>query len=130
MSTSTDAILWWGVAIPDEDYDATERVSEIVNGDPDDEDSNLYGDGREWLTEHGLMGKVEFVDHCSMSSPMWGVALAGTVTRARRGYPHSVGRSLEPAHDPDGNVHAAVEALGLDLPHDAYGWHLASFWEV
>lgn len=130
MGQSTNAILWWGVTIPDSEYEAQERIGEIVHGDPDDESADLYGDGREWLQANGLFGRVEFVHHCSETAPMWGIALVGTVTTAARGWPKALGQTLDRAHDPTSAVHEAVEALGLDLAHSAYGWHMASYWEV
>lgn len=126
MSQATDGIVWWGIAFGDREYEVHERIAEIINGQDGDD---LYGDGREWLTERGLFGKVEFVEFCSMSSPMYGVAAAGTVVTARRGWV----KPLDLAAPPAGwsiDVQAAVEALGQDLAHADYGWKLASWWET
>lgn len=125
MGVSTDGLLWYGVSLGDDDEEIGERISDIVNG-PEDSDTYLYGDGREWLAEHGLTG-VEFVHHCSHDYPMWGLALAGTLVRAYRGTPKSVTlRVISP--EEDALLTAALEALGLDVPFDKYGWKLASLW--
>jgi hypothetical protein len=127
MGTSTDGLLWYGVAIdgsPDDGDELAEKILAITDGDPDDEDNYLYGDGREWLAEHGLTG-VEFVDHCSYEYPMYGIAVAGTLTRASRGYP----RRVDPTETPDpAPVIAVMAALGAPVDADAVGWHLASMW--
>ncbi|MGZ4516696.1 MAG: hypothetical protein ACXVXN_02075 [Mycobacteriaceae bacterium] len=128
MGQATDGIVFWGVALGDE-YEASERVSELVNGDPDDDSSDLYGDGREWLAEHGLTG-IEFVHYCSETAPMWGIAAAGTVVTAHRGWVKMLDLPQYPAPDWSINVQRAVEALGLDLGRDKYGWNLVSYWEV
>lgn len=125
MSQATDGIVFWGVAFTDEDVN--ERISEIVNGD---EDSDLYGDGREWLTAHDLFGKVEFVEFCSMTSPMWGVAATGTVVTAPRGWVKPLDLPQYPAPDWSMDVQKAVEALDQDIAHGEYGWKLVSFWEI
>lgn len=127
MGQATDGIVFWGVALGEED-EVNDRVTELVNGDPDD-DSDLYGDGREWLAGHGLTG-VEFVHYCSETAPMWGIAAAATVVTAARGWVKRLDLPQYPAPDWSINVQRAVEALGLDLAHDQYGWNLVSYWEV
>lgn len=130
MGQSTDGIVFWGVALGDGDEDErVERITEIVFGDPDDDESDLYGDGREWLAEHNLTG-VEFVHYCSQTSPMWGIAAAGTVVTAARGWAKRLDLPQHPAPIWSVDVHRAVEALGLDLAHDQYGWNLVSYWEA
>jgi hypothetical protein len=131
MATSTNGLLWFGVTFdgsPEDGDELPEKIHDILygptdeDGEPADED-DLYGDGREWFAEHGLTG-VEFVEHCSQDYPMYGLAVAGTVVVARRGYPVRVPPTYE---TPDATpLHAALKALGVD--DAAIGWHLASMW--
>ena len=126
MGTSTDGLLWYGVSFdgsPDDGDVLAEKVSEILNG-PDDGEDYLYGDGREWLAANGLVG-VEFVTHCSYDYPMYGLAVAGTVTRAYRGSPELVAMDREPDAF---SLVAALEALGVSVDTAPLGWHLASLW--
>jgi hypothetical protein len=127
MGQATDGIVFWGVAFTDSDYEVNDRITEIVNGD---ENSDLYGDGREWLEPLGLVGKVEFVHFCSMTAPQWGIAAAGTVTTAHRGWVETLDLPQYPHPDWSIDVQKAVEAVGEDLAHARYGWKLVSFWEI
>lgn len=127
MGQATDAIVFWGVAFDDSHDELNGRISEIVDGGEDDD---LYGDGREWLEPLGLVGKVEFVQFCSMTAPMWGIAAAGSVVTARRGWvqPLDLPRDYDVAAD--SAILTALKALDVDVPFDEYGWKLVSFWEV
>lgn len=129
MSTATDGIVFWGAALP-EDYEFNDRVTEIVHGDPDDETSELDGDGREWLAEHGLTDRVEFVHFCSETAPMWGVAAAGSVKTARRGWVEVLDLTDDPIPPWWTDVHKALKLLGVEEPPGDYGWRLVSYWEV
>lgn len=122
MGVSSDGLLWYGVALEDDGYDddLSERLEAIIDG-PDGEG---YGDGREWLAEQGLTG-VEFVRHCSYDYPMYGLAVAGTSTRASRGYPKRV--DLDGTPDP-APVLAAMRALDIPIEDGAIGWHLGSLY--
>lgn len=128
MGVSTDGLLWYGVDLGNDEDEFNEKIRRIIYG-PDEEDDDyddgnneLYGDGREWMTEHGLTG-VEFVTHCSNDYEMFGLAVAGTLTTARRGYPVSI--DALPTPD-DTNLRAALEVLGLEPGR--VGWLLASYW--
>lgn len=122
MGQSTDGLLWYGVAIEgtaDDGDELAEKIDTILNG----EEGELYGDGREWFAEHNLPG-VDIVRHCSYEYVMYGLAVAGTYTRAWRGSPKLV---EIPDFPPDTTqLEAVLKELGAeDLP---IGWHLASMW--
>jgi hypothetical protein len=127
MGQATDGIVFWGVAFTDSDEEVNARISEVVDGD---EDTDLYGDGREWLEPLGLFGKVEFVQFCSMTAPMWGIAATGTVTTAHRGWVKPLDLPQYPLPGWSIDVQTAVEALGQDIAHGEYGWKLVAFWEI
>ena len=129
MGVSSDGLLWYGVDLGDGEDDLSEHLEAIINGpdedaDDYDEDADFYGDGREWLAEHGLTG-VEFVQHCSYDYPMYGLAITGTSVRAPRGYPKQV--DLKGAPDP-APILAAMRALEVPVNEDAIGWHLGSLY--
>jgi hypothetical protein len=128
MSASTNALLWFGVAIegsPDDGDEIPERIHAITYGDEDDDENDLYGDGREWMAEHGITG-IEFIEHCSGDYPMYGIAATGTVLTAHRGYPEQVNGLTVP--DDLTPLIATIRALGIDQDSCTIGWHLASWW--
>lgn len=124
MGQSTNALLWFGVAIdgsPDDGDELPEKIHDIING----KDGDLYGDGREWLEEHDLIDEVEFVKHCSGEYPMYGIAVKTSLKTATRGHPISVMTSSTPLAF---GVWKALELLGEDSDDHEIGWYLASMW--
>ncbi len=127
MGQSTNGLLWWGMAVED-DTPAHEAIHAAINGGDDDDDTDYYGDGREWLAANDLLGKVEFVDHCSIDYTMYGLAAPGTETTAWRGSPKVLGERLDPVLEGVEALIKAAELLGAEVPAQGFGWVLASMW--
>jgi alpha-L-arabinofuranosidase len=93
MGLSTDGILFWGIAIPEDDENGDAIKLPWVS-----EDEDNYDDFDDWLCkENNIEGDyeirsafvksfpVELVQHCSLDYPMYALAVRGTVTTAYRG---------------------------------------------
>lgn len=148
MGQSTDGILLFGVVFeegfefPWDDHDDIEDWWREVSGfrptfspyTPEGEYAEgvksgdpridaYYSERRQWDAAHPL--PVELVNVCSGDYPIYALAVLGTVTRARRGYPEPITRQLGDVF-PEPLVEFC-EAHGIEMPGDA-GWLLASYW--
>ena len=153
MSTSTDAILFFGVLLdedqelPWEDSDdefggwfirnetawkpakeCYDENGEHLPGVTEEDVTQYWAEFRDYEPKH-----FEIVYHCSYEYPMFGLALKDCTLRAYRGYPKVVNF---------GEIISAEKALALPddrqvlddfikkhgLKVSEYGWYLVSMW--
>ena len=124
MSTSTDALLMFGVQIHSEGEDCPWEA---------------YSEPEKWLAaKYGLPEEqlpVEVVYHCHIDYPIAVLIIKGSLKKARRGYPilisdpelqELVNKSL--AENWVAKIQEAKELLGLTSNKEEVGWILASYW--
>lgn len=148
MSTSTDAILFYGYAFEEEDHapwpsdrgadvddddeeegweDRWARLNGIEQpeGEYDQKKYGAYLDKRFKLTK--ACG-VEIDTHCSGDVPMYLVAVVGSKLVASRGYPEKV-PELAVGADWDEKLHAFMEKMSIKRPRGQKpAWRLVSYW--
>lgn len=106
MTTSTDAILMYGVALHDFDECGFVELPFSVGTDEDDDFENfvarragvpMYGEeGYEYkkIMAANEAYPVDLVRHCSFDAPMWVLGIKDTKKRASRGYPVALNGTL------------------------------------
>ena len=118
MTVSTDAILFYGVLLKEEDV---EKVVEKFFGE-EPEDSDDTGTFLDIWDEHHVPG-VELVTHCYDSYPEYAIALEGTVTIAARGYPQEISLAKLIAPDAPNGIDPIAEQLKLmGFPKSVIKW--------
>ena len=131
MSTSTDAILFFGMVwdeegIPrgkddlEEDEDADPIIDDIDNLD------RVYAH-RKGLDASKL--PFEFFTHCHREAPMLALAVKGTKTRAWRGFPKEInpsGMVGQTLAFKEAELREVCKTLGLKP--GKFGWWLVSDW--
>lgn len=143
MGQSTDAILFFGIALPEEDFK--------LPWDSEDEDN--YDDFEDWLLkQYDILrpenlsecgrddyyerksaflkseAPAELVHHCSDSYTMYALAIPGTVTKAYRGSVEAVTMYIPSKEQIDAFIRF-LEKYGI--PHSGerdFGWKLVSYW--
>lgn len=148
MGVSTDAILAFGVELEDEEtpYEAEDEEGYLPSleeylakraGLPDPYDEPNYDEGdpgwlqrREafWDAKKKLVDEapIEIVTHQHHEFPQYIVAIKGTVTTARRGYPQSPAM-VTPSAEMRAKARAFCEENEIKFPGDPR-WLLASWW--
>lgn len=137
MGTSTNAILFYGFPILDEDGNESEaartpearhnldRIQQIVEEADADETEEIAGkflDG--WNSEApAIIG-----DHCSGECPMYYVYARASQTQARRGYPEQIdSKGMDGPHPGwDEDIRKFCESAGLKM--QPCSWWLVSMW--
>jgi hypothetical protein len=156
MSTSTNAVLFYGYAFDDEgqvpwatddgaDDDGVEDWDDRwarVNGllapaEPyGDEPSGVETPARlryqaYWAAKRELAkaAGVEVDTHCYADCPMYLVAIPSTTRTARRGYPVAVDALVVP-EGADEQLHTFMAKMGIEKPpgQERPGWWLVSYW--
>lgn len=148
MSTSTDAILFYGYCWNEEGAPYDDNIGPILAmddhlddvlcaklGGPErpvwDDNRKAYSDalGVYWPARDAFLiaalgAKVEIVHHCSDGCTLYGLAIK--VMRAHRGYSVEVD-DLTP---PDGAEALAkvADILNIDITGQRLGWWLVSWW--
>ena len=146
MGVSTDAILAYGFDLgEEEDQSMAERFgAQVEDGESFDFEDWVAGrSGAVYPAGHGGIDSpeyrayaakrdaaiaacpVEMVMHCSYDYPMYFLAIRGTESRARRGYPQAVVAG-EVAPELVASARAFCEAHGIDWKEPA--WHIFSMW--
>jgi hypothetical protein len=143
MGVSTDAILFYGYCIADEDdpspwdsgeWGEWEDVYMAAIGDP--EPSSPYSDEtreehsayweRERAALRTLGAKID--SHCSLDCPMYYVAATESVLVASRGYPHPLSESsLSVGGSWRDSIAKLCDALGVSVEGEPR-WFLVSMW--
>lgn len=125
MSTSTDAILVYGIPLKGEDYYWTSRQHFDEEGNPTDELSKLMYDGGSNVAE----GDVYLEHHCSADYTMYIAAIKGTALRAWRGDPKLVDTSclFEYSNALKEKLRIFMEQHNLEADGEI-GWYLCSYW--
>ena len=119
MSVSTDAILFYGVCL-------AENVTEEWEGEAFCE-----------LMDLDQTPGIEIVMHQSLSCPLYGIAIAGTITTAGRGYPQEIDPAklnapvLPSGRDP---IDEELRRLGVSENVRRWAgqntkWWMVSWWE-
>lgn len=143
-----DVELPWGACDEDGEYDEGDheewwrRISgfenlfqlynergEYVGGvRPDDEKIGAYYEHRrKWLEANPI--PFEVVNYCSGDYPIYAIALNGTVTTARRGFPQKFDpEEMEIDLEEADRIRLLFLEHGMHLPDDDPAWHLASYW--
>lgn len=143
MSQSTDAILAFGFNLTDEDED----IKEIFGVDEEDEfefdewlatmAGAIYPAGHAGIDSPAYVAysnackaavaacPVELVTHCSAEYPMYFLAVRGTVTTAKRGYPEAV-FTYVPEQERIDAARAFCIEMGIELQEPQ--WHIFSMW--
>ncbi len=140
MSTSTDAILFYGYVWTDKESPPWSRDDD----DDDDEDADdryarLAGFTDEWTEgDDGYFdrrvkvlanAKCKIVMHCSDSCVMYGVAVKGTATTAWRGYPKKIDPDkMAPKPEWADALRSYCEHMGIKTGNRKPAWHLVSWW--
>lgn len=143
MSTSTDAILFYGFLIDEEkDPYEHEMLTEPASGDLDEiwaTKFKLYDEGSsgedysfEKISSHQAKYPVEIVMHCSSDSPMYAVAIKNTKTEANRGYARIINICAPDAlNEPcyDSQLQQFCVDFGLRVREASeMNWYLVSYW--
>jgi hypothetical protein len=115
MSTSTDAILLYGVLLSEDTV--------IAENEEDEESAD---DLVTMLVNGKTIDGCVIVAHCSGECPMYFVAIDGTVTTANRGYPKVVHTS-RPSTEWDKRLKAFCKKHSLS--HSKPDWYIASMWD-
>jgi hypothetical protein len=138
MSTSTDAILFYGIQYEDgteftwyEQYDSVDEwYAEkmglpVPRGEYDEREYEKYLKARRPIL--AKMG-VEVGYHCSAEYPMTYIAITGTETIASRGYPEEIDpkKMIEPPPDQIQKLRDFIELAGLEWAEPR--WWLVSYW--
>ena len=124
MGTSTDALLWYGVAGGERyecfDEDVLAKLFECEVDTVLDEgwEESLEG----ILEEYGC----ELIIHCSYSCPEYGIALKARSYTAIRGYPKRATQKPPTARQRK-KLAEVMKAVGWQ-GDGSIGWHLASLW--
>ena len=140
MGVSTDAILCWGIHLPDEEDREDDVIPPWVDGDMDgvlcekmsgpkpppesktDDDRKAY-----WKTRSDFLKgiNVEVFSHCSGDYPMYIIAITESKTVASRGYPETI-KSLRHGMKWDQQLRAVCDVLGIKW--EPPKWILCSDW--
>lgn len=124
MGTSTDALLWYGVA-GGERYDCFDEdmLAKLFECDTD----TVFDEGWEESLD-GILAEYscELITHCSYSCPGYGIALKMRSYTALRGYPERVTQKPPTARQRK-KLAEAMKAVGWQSD-GSVGWHLASLW--
>lgn len=142
MSTSTDAILFYGFCWTDEGRLPWQKDDEDGDAeeDPDDGEwesrfARLGGLTGTWQ-DHGYYehrkaivetATCEVIRHCHADCAMYGVGANGSITRASRGNPEAA-----PVHETspewDGQLRAYCALMGIETRDQQPRWWLVSDW--
>lgn len=137
MSQSTDAILFYGILIPDDeecpfgewdDFDDVYLNKAGLRGEPSFKKEKA--EWTKWLDEKNEMRDkmtIQFFSHCSIDAPMW--AMSAVKFTANRGHPHTfeggVG-AIETGMKERNRIQKTCELMGIKFQEPA--WHLVSDW--
>ena len=140
MSTSTDAILFYGYVWTDKESPPWSSDDED-EGDEDEDDryarragfTDKWSEGDDgYFDRRGKVlakAKCEIVHHCSDSCVMYGVAVKGTVTTAWRGYPKKIDPDkMAPKSEWADALRSYCEHMGIKTGNRKPAWHLVSWW--
>lgn len=124
MSTSTDALLYYGFDLPDGLACSRSDVLIALGINPPlgEEDEDWEQAAEE---EHLLPLGVTIGSHCSLSWPIFFVAAADSCLEAYRGSPHTFDDLPSVPEEVKQRLRDYAAALGLPPP----SWHLASVWD-
>lgn len=140
MGVSTDGMLYYGFTLDedeewfedDEDLDWEDIACERLGG-PNPPDVPYEGNEKVhsqfWNKKHAFIESlaVRMGYHCSCEYSMYFVYINTSYTRAARGYPEDLGKTLPVAEDTwDAAIKDFCEKMGIEYkePH----WELASLW--
>jgi len=130
MGQSTDAILVFGVHVPDSEDLRYSELSFAAEGDEEFEDTicRLAGASDRSYTERNAIAEAHpltVVSHCSGDYPMWIVGLRSTLLRASRGYPVDFSNLPEVNHFHVAALREFMTEHGID---GTPTWILCSDW--
>ena len=157
MGVSTDAIIAYGIAIPEDatlpwsDYEDEEdwwcdtqgfrptiespfteegEWKEGDLGELEKQSEARYKERQDWLAAHPM--PVEVVHHCSGEYPMFVLAMPGSVQTAWRGSPvHLDTMPPKPTEETDRFFEVVLDfckGFGIDTGNEIPGWLLFSYW--
>jgi hypothetical protein len=125
MSTSTDAMLFYGYVWTDEE--SPPWSSDDESGDDEDEEDRYAR--RAGFGKGLARAKCEIVHHCSDSCIMYGVAVKSTVTTAWRGSPKKIDPAkMAPKPEWADALRSYCEHMGIKTGNRKPAWHLVSWW--
>lgn len=135
MGMSTDAILFYGIAYTEEEFD-TDAIAQLHGIDTDDPD--YYFDQDElFIKASGLEGEdykvtrkaekesmCEIGQHCSSTYPMRYVCYSPSHSMAHRGYVKDI-QLIQSEAVWDEKIKSYCDLM--KIPYRQPGWHLASY---
>lgn len=133
MGVSTDALLYYGAPLGDED-DAESWWEKVRPTDPEQleefEDDPTY-----WIEKHVLAGQYPVKDvrigiHCSYDYPMYFVYIEESMIKAWRGYPKAFNprQYFHVGSTWNGQLRNFFRFLGIEDRYTEPKWTLASLW--